>query len=171
MTVYKQRLRLPAREYIGRRTYFITICTENRAPFFSDLATGLWVLDKLIATSAQSRFTLHAYCVMPDHVHFLSEAIADTCNLTPFVDGFKQRTAYKFSKTRDTRLWQRRYYDHILRHNEAIEDVACYIWWNPVRKKLRVEPHQYPLSGSQTIDWMKHSRTAPQWQPPWKSEM
>jgi putative transposase len=168
---YKKQLRLPASEYIGRRTYFVTIGTENRAVFFSDLPTGHRLVEKLIASAAHSNFTLHAYCVMPDHLHFISEALADTCDLIRFVDGFKQRTAYEFSKTRGTRLWQRRYYDHILRPNEAIEDVACYVWWNPVRKKLCAEPHQYLLSGSQTIDWMKRSLTAPQWHPPWKSEL
>src|SRR6266481_9894571 len=28
------------------------------------------------------------------------------------------------------------YYDHILRPSDQIEDVACYIWWNPVRKNF-----------------------------------
>jgi hypothetical protein len=55
-----------------------------------------------------------------------------------------------------------------LRPSDAIEDVACYIWWNPVRKHLCANPREYPLSGSQTLDWMKHSWLAPRWQPPWK---
>jgi putative transposase len=105
---------------------------------------------------------------MPDHVHLVAEALADTCDLVRFLDGFKQRTAYEFSKRQGTRLWQRRYYDHVLRTNETIEDVACYVWWNPVRKKLCTEPRQFPLSGSQTIDWMKQSAAAPRWKPPWK---
>jgi len=166
--VYKKQLRLPHSEYIGRRAYFVTVCTEDRATYFSDPATGRWLLEKLIATAAGSTFALHAYCAMPDHVHFVCEGLTDTCNLIKFVEGFKQRSAYEFSKTQHHRLWQRRYYDHILRPSDAIEEVACYIWWNPVRKGLCVDPHQYSLSGSQTLDWMKHSSLAPQWQPPWK---
>jgi putative transposase len=165
---YRKRLRLPARDYVGRRTYFVTVCTENRAAFFSDIVVGRWLLEELIATSSRASFTLHAYCVMPDHVHFVPEALADTCDLVRFVDGFKQRTAYEFSERQGMRLWQRRYYDHVLRTGERIEDVACYVWWNPVRKKLCAEPCQFLLSGSQTIDWMKQSVTAPRWQPPWK---
>jgi putative transposase len=165
---YKKQLRLPPNDYLGRRTYFVTVCTENRAAFFSDPATGRWLLERLVAASAESKFSLHAYCVMPDHVHFVCEALADACDLVKFIDGFKQRTAYEFSKTQATRLWQRRYYDHILRPSEVIEDAACYIWWNPVRKKPCAEPNLYPLSGSQTLDWMKHSSAPSQWQPPWK---
>jgi hypothetical protein len=60
------------------------------------------------------------------------------------------------------------YYDHILRPSDPIEDVACYIWWNPVRQKLCTRPHEFPYSGSQTIDWMKRSATNPSWSAPWK---
>lgn len=165
---YKKQLRLPSNHYLGRRTYFVTVCTENRAIFFRDLPTGHWLLEKLITTAEKSQFTLHAYCVMPDHLHFVSQASAETCHLTRFVDRFKQVTAYEFRKTRGLRLWQKRYYDHVLRPREAIEDAACYVWWNPVRQGLCAEPHTYPLSGSQTINWMQHATTAPQWQPPWK---
>ena len=168
MPFYKKQLRLPHNAYIGRRIYFITLCTEHRATFFSAPSTGRWLLEKLIAFAAYSDFALHAYCAMPDHVHFICEGLADACDLIKFVHGFKQRTAYEFIKSQDTRLWQRRYYDHILRPNEAIEDAACYIWWNPVRKKLCAEPNQYPLSGSHTLDWMRRSLVPSHWTPPWK---
>lgn len=105
---------------------------------------------------------------MPDHLHFLSEGLSDTCDLVKFVNTFKQQTAYQFRKMHGTRLWQRRYYDHIMRPNEPLEDPACYIWWNPVRKGLCDNPNLYPLSGSQTIDWMKRSSAPAQWTPPWK---
>ena len=105
---------------------------------------------------------------MPDHLHFISEGLSDTCDLVKFVDAFKQRTAYEFSKLHRERLWQRRYYDHILRPNEAVESVVCYIWWNPVRKGLCAQPNSYPLSGSQTIDWMKTSSVPTNWKPHWK---
>jgi REP-associated tyrosine transposase len=165
---YKKRLRLPPDHYLGQSIYFVTLGTENRATFFSHLPTGHWVLEKLLTMAAESSFRLHAYCAMPDHLHFLVEGLSDSSDLVKFVDGFKQRTAFEFSKKHGKRLWQRRYYDHILRPNDAIEDVACYIWWNPVRKGLCVEPNVYPLSGSQSIDWMKRSPTATIWKPPWK---
>ena len=168
MPSFKKELRLPARDYIGHHTYFVTVCTENRDTFFADRTTARWLLEKLIDNAAGFNFTLHAYCVMPDHLHFLCEGLTDTCNLIHLVDRFKQRTSYEFSKTHRSRLWQRRYYDHILRPSESIEGVACYIWWNPVRKGLCADPHQYPLSGSQTLDWMKTISLAPRWLPPWK---
>ena len=168
MPFFQKPLRRPAEHYRGRRVYFVTVGTERRAPFFEDQSTGEWLLRYLLETAAQRNFSLHAYCIMPDHLHFLCEGLSDTSGLVQFVDAFKQRTAYEFKKTHAGRLWQMRYYDHILRPKEIIEDVACYIWWNPVRKGLCDDPHVYPLSGSQTIDWMKQSSPRTNWTPPWK---
>lgn len=61
---------------------------------------------------------------MPDHVHFLCEGLSDASDLVRFVDAFKQRTAYEFKKTHGERLWQMRYYDHILRPKEVPENVG-----------------------------------------------
>ncbi len=168
MPFFKKRLRLIADDYLGRRIYFVTIGTERRTPFFADLSTGQWLLDRLLEAAAHQNFSLHAYCVMPDHVHFLCEGLSDASDLMKFVNGLKQRTAYEFRKKQGSRLWQMRFYDHILRPREAIEDAACYIWWNPVRKGFCDNPHLYPLSGSQTIDWVKHSSSQTDWTPPWK---
>ncbi len=170
MPFFKKRLRLPTDQYCGCRVYFVTIGTERRAPSFEDHSTARRVLDHLLQHAAQQNFSLHAYCIMPDHIHFLCEGLSETADLVRFVDAFKQRTAYEFSKKHGSRLWQKRYYDHILRPKEVIEDVACYIWWNPVRKGLCGDPQGYPLSGSQTIDWMKRSANKTEWTPSWKAK-
>ena len=105
---------------------------------------------------------------MPDHLHFLCEGVADDCNLIKFVEMFKQCTNYEFKKRSGRILWQKRYYDHVLRPKEAPEAVVCYIWWNPVRKNLCCEPQDYPLSGSQTMDWMTTAASRPTWKPEWR---
>jgi REP element-mobilizing transposase RayT len=47
----------------------------------------------LLETAAQRNFSLHAYCIMPDHIHFLCEGLSDNTDLVQFVDALKQRTA------------------------------------------------------------------------------
>jgi len=165
---YKKQLRLPLTNYQGPRLYFVTIVTANRSPYFADLTTGRWLIAMLLETAAKFSFSLHAYCAMPDHLHFLCEGRSDACNLTKFVEVFKQRTAHEFTNLRSARLWQKRYYDHILRPNEPAEAPACYIWSNPLRKNLCTNPREYPLAGSQTIDWMKNNPSPKNWLPPWK---
>jgi len=167
---YLKRLRLPQQDYRGRRIYFITTCCADRRPSFKDLSTGHWALSQLSALAAQHSFSLHSFCLMPDHLHFVAEGMADTCDLVNFVNAYKQRTAYEYRQSNHQQLWQTRFYDHILRSADAVEDVACYIWMNPVRKGLCTDPSLYPLSGSQTIQWMKHCSSGTVWTPPWKAE-
>jgi REP element-mobilizing transposase RayT len=106
---------------------------------------------------------------MPDHSHVLAEGLHERSDLREFIRVFKQRSAFAFRKSHCRRLWEMSYYDHILRPSDGIEDVACYIWWNPVRKQLCARPQEFPFSGSQTIDWIKRSSAVPSWSAPWKT--
>ena len=168
MPFYQKRLRLSPQDYRGRRIFLVTLCCERRAAIFSDASEARRLVEHLIRMSAEHRYYLHAYCVMPDHVHFLCEGATADCDLLPFVETFKQQTAYAFGKKSGARLWQKRFYDHILRPVETIEDVACYIWLNPVRKNLCATPSDYPFCGSQTIDWIRRARAETSWTPIWK---
>ena len=108
---------------------------------------------------------------MPDHIHFLCEGLSDNSDLVQFVDALKQRTAstaYGFKKTHGQRLWQMRYYDHILRPSESPDAVGWYIWMNPVRKGFCSQPDRYPHSGSFTGQWENMSRPEIEWVPAWK---
>ncbi|OLE83329.1 MAG: hypothetical protein AUG07_08490 [Acidobacteria bacterium 13_1_20CM_2_60_10] len=106
---------------------------------------------------------------MPDHLHFLAEGANSRCDLLEFIRLFKQRTAFEFRKARSRPLWETSYYDHVLRPADPIEDVACYIWCNPVRKRLCTHPHEFPYSGSQTMDWIKRAASGTSWSAPWKT--
>ena len=72
---------------------------------------------------------------MPDHLHLLLEA-QEGGNLIRFVKTFKQMSAYRHRQTFDQPLWQKGYYDHILRKEEDVCGVAQYIYENPVRAGL-----------------------------------
>jgi len=48
----------------------------------------------------------------------------ETTIIPDFVKDFKQRTGLAFRRATSRPLWQKSYYDHILRSEEAILDVA-----------------------------------------------
>lgn len=60
---------------------------------------------------------------------------------------FKQTSGYRFKAKRGQPLWQRSFYDHVLRGEEDMEEVAEYIWNNPVRAGLAEEREEYPFWG------------------------
>ena len=170
-TLNRKNIRLPSSHYRGRRIYFVTLCFHNRRRFGANPRVAHWVLQKLQKHAAICEFYVHAYCIMPDHVHVLAAAATESSNLIKFVESFKQETAVGFSSRTHRQLWQFKYYDHILRGRDSADRVAWYIWQNPVRKGLCRAPTDYRFLGSFTdigSAILKRS-TAQQWTPPWKT--
>jgi len=112
---------------------------------------------------------LHAWCIMPNHVHFLVEGAHECCDLVAFVKLFKQETGYEFKSRFQKQLWQRSFYDHALRPDDGLDSIAAYIWMNPVRQGLCDLPGDYPFSGSLTMQWKQAPGTQDCWMPPWRA--
>jgi putative transposase len=170
MLFNRKNVRLSNANYAGRKAYFITICCDRRRSYLSSQTTADAIIAALNEVAAKHSFLLHAYCVMPDHIHFLAGGQDVDSDLLKFLNEFKSRTAYRFKKECNQRLWERSYHDHILRKNDAIESVASYIWSNPVRKGLCKHPQEFPFSGSLTMDWMSSAGVEHTFIPPWKPD-
>ena len=98
-------------------------------------------------------FAILAYCFMPDHLHLLVEAQTETSNLLKFAHATKQRTGHEHRHRSSEPLWQKGYFEHVLRDEELTPVVAKYILANPVRAGLCSLPGDYPFSGS--LVWSK----------------
>jgi REP element-mobilizing transposase RayT len=149
MTTYPTRKpapRLPGFNYVGAYGYFVTINSHQRQSVFSG-APGVECIDTLVKTAEDAGFDLMAYCLMPDHLHLLCTGRTEGAQLGPFVKLFKQVTGFQYKKATGRQLWQRGYYDHVLRSDEDAHDIAAYIWYNPVRAGLVSEPGAYSFSG------------------------
>jgi REP element-mobilizing transposase RayT len=74
---WRRSVRLRGYDYAGYGTYFVTICTRERAHLFGAVVDGAMVLDsrgRIAATAwdqtaARPGVVIDAYVVMPDHVH------------------------------------------------------------------------------------------------------
>jgi REP-associated tyrosine transposase len=164
----RKNIRLAREEYVGRRIYFVTACVEQRARIFQDGARANAAIEELKKVAAKADALVHAFCVMPDHVHLLLEGRAAQSDLVKFVAQWKQSTGYIFRHELPKRFWQRRFYDHVLRNATDSEAVAWYIWMNPVRKGIVSTPEMYPFSGSFTVEWPRIVPPKERWSPPWK---
>ena len=168
----RKNIRLPAANYLGRRSYFITMCFDRRRRFGANARLARWLTLCLRKHALACEFFVHAYCIMPDHIHVLAVGGSGDSNLVKFVESFKQATAVDFAYRTGQRLWQVKYYDHILRRADAEDRVAWYIWMNPVRKCICRAPGDYPFSGSFTQIGIKllQNFVPPHWTPPWKKK-
>jgi putative transposase len=166
----RENLRLARHEYLGRRIYFVTICTEGRRSIFQDANRATAAIATLRKVSETMNFLVHAFCLVPDHAHILPEGKTPESDLVKFVAQWKQSTGYEFRRELPRRFWQRRFYDHVLRRAEDSDAVAWCIWMNPVRAGIVAEASVYPYSGSFTVEWPKARPAVSAWVPPRKSE-
>ena len=133
--------RLRSFEYVGSHAYHLVFTTRNRLPRFRDPRVVWSCLSCLQESASRYDFDVVAYCFMPNHLHLLVTG-TDSAPLVRFAQHFKQATGHRHGG-----LWQRSYYDHVIRREEALEDVARYIWDNPVQAGLARQVTDYPYSG------------------------
>jgi putative transposase len=165
-----KNIRLHPANYIGQRSYFVTLCCASKRPVFAKSKNASWLIEILRQLSIARGFAVHAYCAMPDHFHTLVAGLHPTSDLLAFIKNLKVTTSLEYRAHFKKTLWQKKFYDHILRPNDNAMRVAGYIWLNPVRKGLCAAPEQYPHSGSFTMDWKKGISPVATWTPEWKEK-
>jgi len=110
------------------------------------------MLSTLSNTSQKYRFLVVIYCFMPNHLHLLLEG-DEHSDLKEFVRIYKQITAFDYKKTKGTKLWQRSYFDRVLRKEEDTITLIKYILENPIRWGLTTDWISYPYLGS--LEYLK----------------
>ena len=71
-------------------------------------------LRELKFSSERCGFTVLVYCFMPDHLHLLVQG-DDEADLPRFLKDLKQRTGYAYRRASAKALWQKSYYDRVVR--------------------------------------------------------
>jgi len=151
--------RLESVSYIGLAQYFLTFCVRGRRRVFTDGDLVAQTLEHFRQTATLEQFAILAYCVMPDHVHLLVEAVVERADLRRFAAGAKQRPGAAYALRHGGRLCQEGYYDRVLRRSEDARSVARYLLAIPLRAGLVEFPREYPCLGSDTwsLDELLHS--------------
>ena len=167
---WHKNIRLRPPRYRGKQSYFITLCFDGRRRFGANSRVAKWLVGRIQETADRFEFMIHAFGIMPDHVHILACGMKESSDLMVFVEMLKQETGFEFERRTDRRLWQKKYYDHILRSGDSMDRVAWYIWMNPVRKRLCDTPSTYPFAGSFTVIGKKllAGYRPIEWIPPWR---
>jgi REP element-mobilizing transposase RayT len=129
--------------------YHIVIGTKGRKEIFTFPPINREVIRILKDSVGLYGYYLISYCLMPDHLHILIQAGDSPKNLNNFVRGFKSYV----TKSTGRKLWQRGFYEHILRKEENIHVIGEYILNNPIRKGLVTDRREYPW-----CEWIEEFR-------------
>jgi putative transposase len=128
--------------------YSFTVAAYRRQPVFSDERVSRCTIEVLRDQSALRECRIFTFCLMPDHLHVLASPERDGICVLDFVDRFKgASTNASWGAGASGKLWEPRYYDHIVRKDEDLLRIAQYILDNPVRKGLVESAGEWPWSG------------------------
>jgi putative transposase len=131
------------------RTYFVSATAAGgRFLLQSDRMAQLF-LDTLCGYRDQGKFALHAFVVMPNHVHLLltpAEDLALERVIQLIKGGFSHAAGELLG--RGAEIWQRGYVEHCVRDEDDFERHRAYIHNNPLRRGLVNSPEEYPYSSA-----------------------
>jgi len=124
--------------------YFVTACCAERQRFFADSFTVRIALESMQRIEARLGWLVEQICFMPDHVHLLLAPQGDRHqSLSHFMQRWKTSVGLRLGR----KVWQREFFDHLLRSEEKLEEKWNYIRENPVRAGLCASAEDYPFSG------------------------
>ena len=149
----RRSLRLRGYDYSWAGAYFVTVCTYNRACLFGEIVNGEMRLNGVGQVARRvwdglprhyRHVELDAVVVMPNHVHGILTLVGAGFKPAPtprhglpeIVRAFKTFSARRINGLRHTPgvpVWQRNYYEHIIRNETALNRVRQYIMDNPAR--------------------------------------
>src|ERR1700678_2578252 len=121
----------------SQSTYAITILTHQRHRLFQRTANAELMMSTLFRYRDQGRFALHAFAIMPDHIHVLITPAMDqsTARCVQLIKGgfsFAVREQFKGE------VWHSGYHEHRIRDRPDFEAQKQYIANNPSRKNYAV---------------------------------
>ena len=121
-------------------TYAITILTFQRHRHFQRTTNAELFITTLFQHRNKSRFELHGFVVMPDHIHaLLTPAINEsTAKCVQYIKG-----GYSFVARKQTsgEIWHSGYHEHRIRNEDDFKNQLIYIGNNPTRKQYNDYPH------------------------------
>jgi len=147
--------------------YFITNVTYQRKPVLVDNVDLLWAGFKTVTSKAG--FDLMAWVILPDHFHVVIDpkrhGISNILQRIKMSFGVLWRKRMNFPRGR---VWQNRFWDHIIRDQEDLNRHIDYLHFNPVKHGYVNSPfdwthssiHQYHAKGFYSRDWGLRDTTA-----------
>jgi len=158
MAIHRRRsIRLRAYDYRQPSAYFVTIVAHGRATLFGKIVGGEMRLNELgqvvndewhKSSAIRREIEMDVFIVMPNHVHGIVNIVDVGAtgrsplrsgplarSLGAFIAGFKSAVTTRINELRHTpgsAVWQRNYYEHVIRNDEELLRVREYILNNPL---------------------------------------
>lgn len=156
-------------------SYFFTVNTLGRQPLLTKDLLRLALHQGIESARQAYLFTIDAWVLLPDHLHciwtlppgdsafskrwaIIKRHVTQQCNLGA---GGVASGSISRRKRHEGGLWQRRFWEHVIRDEADLRVHMDYIHWNPVKhghvKQVKEWPfstfHRYVALGMYPLDW------------------
>ena len=153
--------RLREFDYSSVGAYFITICTQERRNYFwnnvgatigraqeTELSSTGKIVEEAVhnISNIYPSVNVEQYVIMPDHIHLLLRIRADEFGrpmVAPTMSRLVKQMKGYITKQIGVSIWQKLFYDHVIRNREDYEEHIKYIYENPL--KWYYENKQNPI--------------------------
>ncbi len=156
---HRRSIRLPEYDYSQEGAYYVTMCTQERKYVFGEISDGKMDLNKYGKIVDQfwqdiveryDGIVLDTFVIMPNHVHAIIIIIGDAIcrgevtsplrkprkhTIGQVLAYYKYQTTKIINQINDSpgrRVWQRNYYEHIIRNEKTLNKMREYICNNPL---------------------------------------
>lgn len=131
----------------GEYCYFVTTAVQDRRALFRDSRLCQTLLANLRFYRDRMKFGLHGYVIMPDHVHLLITPRQPT-TISDIMRNLKSYTSKEIGAALSIQgpVWQRRFFDRVIRNEEQFRATLDYIHLNPVKAGLVRSADDYEFS-------------------------
>ena len=137
----RKQLRLQQFDYNQNGAYFITLCVKDRKQILSNIVgDDAHIVPKkcgeIVEKYIKNVPEIKKYVIMPDHIHMIIDTIngsmkasTPTRNISSVVRSLKALTTKEIGQS----IFQRSFYDHVIRNEQDYKEVWDYIEKNPYR--------------------------------------
>jgi putative transposase len=162
------------RSRVAGATYFFTLVAEQRRPLLQSEAAVLAFEEAVAAVQSRHPFEVEAQVILPDHLHVMWSLPEGDAGYPMRWRLIKSAFTRKHLHTHEARplsasraakgeqaVWQRRFWEHLIRDEKDFAAHLDYIHYNPVRHGLVAAPRDWPHStfakwvarGAYEADW------------------
>lgn len=144
----------------GRLFHVTTRGVERRLVFLDDEDRRLF-RRLLLEVASRHGWTIHAYCLMGNHVHLVVETSPTELSRGMHRLLFRYAQRFNSKHERTGHLFAGRFGARVIRNLRYLVNTCLYVLWNPVRAGLCRRPGDWRWSGGRLLPRVQSAHHGP----------
>jgi putative transposase len=153
------------RYYVPNALVFITLVTLDRKPLLGPKEDIDLLWETINWVQIIHPFELEAQVILPDHAHLLMRVDNSKGHFSTVMHSLKRNFTMNYKKfhsiSSSFTVWQKRFWDHVIRDEYDLNRHLDYIHWNPVKHGFVDHPEDWPQSSF--LDWLERGYYPENW--------